>query len=185
MAKSLRVALILAVYALSLSALLGTSALYHRLNWNPKQRAWMRRLDHTMIFVLIAGTYTPFSLLSIGGDRGVLLSLLVWLAALLGLLLNLLWINAPKWLSAILYVALGWVGIEPLFDCYEQLGSLFIASFLLGGVLYTLGALIYALKRPNPLPQIFGYHEIFHALVLLAAAVHYAAILLLILPDAR
>ena len=155
------------VYGLSLSAMFGASALYHRVDWSPRPRAWLRRLDHSMIFVLVAGTYTPFALL-------VLAPALGW--AVLGVVISLLWIDAPRWLTAVLYVALGWVSIVMMPQLWDRAGVLAVALLATGGVLYTVGAVVYARRRPDPAPRVFGYHEVFHALVIAAAAVHFAAI---------
>ena len=158
-AGSARARVAVALYALSVAALFGTSALYHRVNWRSlNARLWMRRLDHSMIFVLIAGTYTPFAVLVLHGSLALAILVVVWAGALAGIAFNLVWTNAPKWLHALLYVALG-------------------------GVLYTLGALIYSAKRPDPSPAVFGYHELFHALVVVAAALQYAVIVFWIAPD--
>jgi hemolysin III len=183
-ADSSRKAWIALIYAFSLSALLGTSALYHRVNWNPAQRAWMRRLDHTMIFVLIAGTFTPFALLVLEGTRSTVVLIILWGAVIGGAVLNLLWVNAPKWVSAVLYVGLGWVGTTTVPELSESTGPWCVALLLIGGVLYTMGALVYALKRPNPWPRSFGYHEIFHAFVIAAAAAHYVALAGFVFPVA-
>jgi hemolysin III len=175
-----------AVYAVSVSALLGTSAVYHRVNWvRPRVRAWMRRLDHSMIFVLIAGTYTPFSLLVLDGTLATAILIVVWAGALGGILLNLVWITAPKWLTACVYVALGWVAVVAMPELAAALGALGVALLFGGGLLYTAGAVIYARGRPDPMPAVFGYHEVFHALVLAAAAAHFAAVAFYALPAGR
>ena len=169
------------IYCISLSLLLGTSALYHRVHWNPTQRAWMRRLDHTMIFVLIAGTYTPLVMLGVEGEmRGIVLSV-VWIAVVLGALFNLVWLTAPKWLITVLYIALGWFSVVPMPQILEAGGWSCVGAILIGGLLYTFGAVIYVLKRPNPIPNVFGYHEIFHTCVVLAAGCHYVGVAELIL----
>lgn len=170
------------VYVISLSALLGVSALFHRITWSPAARRRMARLDHSMISVLIAGTYTPFGIVAISGTLTVVLLAVVWGGALLNILVHLLWIDAPKPLSALLYVALGWVGVAAMPDLLIHSGWAPIALLIVGGVLYSVGALVYAMKRPDPAPAVFGYHEVFHALVVLAASAHYAAVLLTILP---
>jgi hemolysin III len=175
-----------AVYAASVSALLGTSALYHRIDWvRPRARAWMRRLDHSMIFVLIAGTYTPFSLLVLDGPLATAVLIVVWAGALGGIVLNLVWITAPKWLTATVYVALGWVAVIAMPQLAEALGAAGVALLFGGGLLYTAGAVVYALQRPNPAPTVFGYHEIFHALVLAAAVAHFAVVAFYALPAGR
>jgi hemolysin III len=171
-----------AIYAFGLSALLGTSALYHRVTWQPRARAWMRRLDHSMIFVLIAGTYTPFSLLVLHGTLSSAILIVVWAGALGGIVLNLVWVSAPKWLTATVYVALGWVAVAAMPALAHELGAFGVGLVMFGGLLYTAGAVIYALGRPNPAPATFGYHEIFHALVVAAAAAHFAVVAFYALP---
>ena len=166
-----------AVFALSLSGLLGTSALYHRINWSPARRALMRRLDHSMIYVLIAGTFTPVALLALSQQQGRLWLGIAWTLALLGGLFRVVWLKAPKWITAVLAVALGWLPLAVLPEVQGVLGWPPVILFALGGVAYTGGAVIYALKRPDPFPAVFGYHEIFHALVLVGAGFHYAVIL--------
>jgi hemolysin III len=174
-----------AVYAVSVAALFGTSALYHRITW-PSQaaRRWMRRLDHSMIFLLIAGTYTPFALLVLDGTLATVILALVWGGAAAGILLKLVWIDAPKTLVAAVYVTLGWVAVAAFPDLIDQIGIGGVAMVAAGGVLYTLGAVVYALKRPDPVPTVFGYHEVFHALVIAAAALQYAVIAFFVVPDA-
>jgi hemolysin III len=174
--------LAVAIYAFGLSALLGTSALYHRVTWKPRARAWMRRLDHSMIFVLIAGTYTPFALLVLHGTLSSAILIVVWAGALGGIVLNLLWVSAPKWLTATVYVALGWVAVAAMPALAHELGAFGVGLVMFGGLLYTAGAVIYALGRPNPAPATFGYHEIFHALVVAAAAAHFAVVAFYALP---
>lgn len=169
-----------AVYAASLSALLGASALYHRVHWNVGPRRWMARLDHSMISVLIAGTYTPFGLLAVAGTISETLLGVVWALALATLALHLVWVDLPKWLSAVLYVLMGWVGILAFPQLVTDLGWLVPALLLGGGMLYSLGAAVYALRWPSPRPHVFGYHEVFHALVVVAAAVHYAAVVMVV-----
>ena len=171
-----------AIYAFAVSGLLGTSALYHRVTWRPAARAWMRRLDHSMIFVLIAGTYTPFSLLVLHGTLARAILIVAWAGALGGIVLNLLWISAPKWLSATVYMALGWVAVAAMPALARELGALGVGLVVLGGLMYTAGAIIYAMGRPNPAPATFGYHEIFHALVVAAAASHFAVVAFYALP---
>jgi hemolysin III len=165
-----------AIYAASVSGLFGASALYHRISWRPATRRWMRRLDHSMIFVLIAGTYTPFALLVLHGTLATVVLVVVWGGALAGVFLKLAWVDAPKWLMAVIYVALGWVGAATAPQLVSDAGIGAVALLAAGGLLYTAGAVIYALRRPDPRPKVFGYHEIFHILVIVAAATHYAAI---------
>jgi hemolysin III len=174
-----------AVYALSVAALFGTSALYHRITWaSQAARRWMRRLDHSMIFFLIAGTYTPFALLVLHGTLATVILLVVWTGALAGSVMKLVWIEAPKALVAILYLALGWVAVAAFPTMLDELGITGTALVTVGGLLYTAGALVYAFQRPNPAPTVFGYHEVFHALVILAAALQYAVIAFYVIPGA-
>jgi hemolysin III len=171
-----------AIYAAAVSALFGTSALYHTVTWRPRARRWMRRLDHSMIFVLIAGTYTPVALLALKGGLASTLLIVVWAGALGGVLFKLLWIDAPKWLLASVYLGLGWVSVAVLGQLPAAIGWLGLAGLATGGLLYTAGAVVYASGRPDPLPRTFGYHEVFHALVILAAGLHYAVIAFAVLP---
>jgi hemolysin III len=176
-AESARARLAVSVYAVSVAALFGTSALYHRVNWRSlSARRWMRRLDHTMIFVLIAGSYTPFGLLVLSGTLGTVMLIAVWSAALAGALFKLVWIDAPGWLTATAYVAVGWIAVIAMPQLVANLGVAAVGALALGGVLYSVGAVIYARKRPDPVPTVFGYHEVFHLLVILAAALQYAVI---------
>jgi hemolysin III len=170
------------IYAAALAAMFGVSALYHRIDWrSARVRKWMRRLDHSMILLLIAGTYTPFALLAFDGVLADALLVVVWAGAAAGLVLNLAWIDAPTWVTAMVFIALGWVGVAAVPELFD-LGVAPAVLVFVGGALYTLGALAYAFKRPNPAPATFGYHEIFHLLVIGAAAVHFVAIAAFVLP---
>jgi hemolysin III len=185
-APSSRARLAAAIYAVSVVALFASSALYHRVRWrSPAARRWMRRLDHSMIFVVIAGTYTPFALIALRGALAGALLIVVWAGAAAGVVLTLAWIDAPEWLIALLYVLLGWVGAIALPTLIATLGAGPAALVAAGGVLYTAGAVIYARKRPDPVSAVFGYHEVFHVLVIAAAALQYAAIAFFVLPGAR
>jgi hemolysin III len=170
------------IYAGAVSALLGTSALYHRVTWRPAARRWMRRLDHSMIFVLIAGTYTPVALLVLKGSLADVILIVLWAGAVGGVLFKLLWIDAPKWVLATVYIVLGLVSAAVLGQLPAAIGWLAVAGLVSGGVLYTVGAVVYASGRPNPVPAVFGYHEVFHVLVIAAAALHYAVIAFAVLP---
>jgi hemolysin III len=173
------------VYALSIAGLLGTSATYHRVAWRTAAaRARMRRLDHAMIFVLIGGTYTPVALLALEPPLGPVVLVVVWAGAAVGILVNLVWITAPRWLIAGIYVALGWVVVLAMNDLTVRTGALTLGLFVLGGLLYTGGAVVYARRSPDPVPGVFGYHEVFHACVLVALAAHFAAIALRVVPQA-
>lgn len=171
-----------AVYAASLSGLLGVSALLHRRDWAPSVRQNLRRLDHSMIFVLIAGTYTPIAGTVLDGGLRTAVLLTVWIGALAGIVFTVAWITAPKWVAAIPYVALGWVAVGAAQQLINGLGVDGFSLIALGGVLYTAGAIVYTRKRPDPIPAVFGYHEVFHALVIAAAAAHYAVIAGYVLP---
>jgi hemolysin III len=172
-----------AIYAVSVAGLFGASALYHRINWSTAEaRRWMRRLDHSMIFLLIAGTYTPFAVLALHGPLSTAILVVVWAAAAAGIVLKLAWIDAPKWLVALIYIAIGWVALAAFPQLLSRLGVTATAMVAAGGALYTLGAIVYARQRPDPAPTVFGYHEIFHALVILAAALQYAVVAFWVLP---
>jgi hemolysin III len=172
-----RATLATAIYAATVVGLFGVSALYHRINWvSAAARRWMRRLDHSMIFLLIAGTYTPFALLALHGTIATAILVVVWAGAAGGIVLNLIWVDAPKWVTALVYVALGWVAVIAFPSLFDELGVTATMMVAAGGVLYTLGAVVYALRRPDPAPAVFGYHEIFHALVIAAAAIQYAVV---------
>ena len=164
------------VYALSLVGLFTCSAIYHRIHWQDKARALMRRIDHSAIFALIAGTTTPIFYLTLPAESRLWAIALIWSVALVGMIQAIFWINAPKWFASILYVGAGWLGLPFLKDMSALLGAEGVALVLAGGVVYTIGAVVYALKKPNPWPQVFGYHEIFHILVALAAACHFLLI---------
>jgi hemolysin III len=166
------------VYALSLCAMFGASALYHRIDWPPRPSVWLRRLDHSMIYVLVAGTYTPFALLVLAPALGWTLFGIVWVGALGGVALTLVWIDAPRGLRALLYVVLGWLGLVALPQIWDRAGALAVALLATGGLLYTLGAVVYARRRPDPVPPVFGYHEVFHVFVIAAAAAQFAAVAL-------
>lgn len=169
------------IWALALTGLFTVSAIYHRGTWRPAVRAWWQRVDHSMIFVLIAGSYTPICLMVLEGAKSVALLAIVWGGALAGVVTRLLWHTAPRWLFVPMYIALGWVAVAVMPDL--AVGAPWSANALLvtGGVLYTLGAVVFATKRPNPSPQVFGFHEIFHALTIAAALCHTVAIALLVL----
>ncbi len=183
-AEDARARIAVTVYALSVAALFGTSALYHCIDWRSlTARLWMRRLDHSMIFVLIAGTYTPFALLALHGPLALALLVVAWAGALAGIGFNLAWPSSPKWLHTILYIALGWVAVAAAPQLAAAIGIGGLTLVALSGLLYTLGAIVYAAKRPDPRPSVFGYHEVFHALVILAAALQYAVIAFWIAPS--
>jgi len=171
-----------AVFGACVALMLGTSALYHRVLWEPRARRMMRRADHAAIYLLIAGTYTPYGLLVLeGGWRWTVLAI-VWTGAALAILQKLVWVDAPTWIAAALGIALGWIGVIVVPQIWQETGPAGTLLLAAGGLLYTVGAVVYARKRPDPLPQVFGYHEIFHALVIGAALFQYAAIAFFVLP---
>jgi hemolysin III len=181
-APSGRARLAVGIYALTLLGLFSVSALYHRIDWRPRARAWMRRADHSMIFLFMAGAYTPFALLAFSQPFGTISLIVVWALALAGGGIKIAWISAPKWFAALLYVGLGWAGVVALPQMLNHVGAGATVLFLAGGLVYSVGAGVYAREWPNPWPGTFGYHEVFHVLVIVAAALHYAAIAGYVLP---
>ena len=181
-APTLSARLAVGVYGVCLSGLFGVSALYHRPTWSPAWRHWLRRLDHATIFLAISGTYTAVAGLILPPDQTRLLLTLVWCGALAGAALQFVGGGATRWLAAGPYLVLGWVGIALLPQLLDRLGSIGFSLVLSGALLYTLGALVYARRRPDPRPTVFGYHEVFHLLVIAAAAAHYAAVAGFVLP---
>jgi hemolysin III len=169
------------VFATSVAAMLGVSALYHRVVWPPGPRRWMRRLDHAAIFLLIAGTYTPFALVALDGAWRVVMLAIAWSGALAAIVLKVAWIDGPRWVAAVVAVCLGWVGVVMVPEIHGSVGFSPLALVAVGGLLYTAGGVIYALRRPDPLPSVFGYHELFHALVVAAAGFQYVAVALFVL----
>ncbi|MEP6981033.1 MAG: hemolysin III family protein [Nakamurella sp.] len=169
------------VYSVTIIALFSVSATYHRHTWTSERaRMWMKRLDHSMIFIFIAGTYTPFALLALpsGSSRWVLG--VVWGGALGGVVLKLGWPRSPRWLGVPIYMALGWVAVFIIPDLLASAGAAPVVLMLVGGLFYSIGAVMYAIRKPNPWPGVFGYHEVFHACVSLAAACHCVAIWLVL-----
>jgi len=172
-----------AIYAATVAGLFGVSAIYHRVNWvSATARRWMRRLDHSMIFLLIAGTVTPFVLLVVGGTLGTALLVAVWAGALAGILVEVVWISSPRWVSVAVYLTVGWIGAIAFPSIVSNAGLGAGALIALGGVLYTIGAVVYARQRPDPRPAVFGYHEIFHVLVVAAAVAHFTAVAIYAVP---
>ena len=166
-----------AIYVASVLGLFGISALYHRYRWRTEiARARMRRLDHSMIFIFIAGTYTPVSAMALQSTTRVLVLSIVWAGAFAGVALQLIWPTAPRWVGVPIYLALGWVAVFVIPDILHRAGVAALVLILVGGALYTIGAFCYAVKRPDPWPTTFGYHEIFHAATVIAAICHYVAI---------
>lgn len=169
-----------AVFMATSVLLFGNSALYHRFNWGPKTKAVLKRIDHANIMLLIAGTYTPLAVLALPPDKGAMLLILVWSGALLGILFRVFWINAPRWLYVALYLLLGWAAVLYIVDLFQANAPMMILV-IVGGLLYTGGAICYALKKPNPWPGHFGFHEIFHVCTVLAFLCHWTACLLIAL----
>jgi hemolysin III len=166
-----------AVFVLSSLLLFGISALYHRFNWKPRTRMLLKRIDHANIFLLIAGSYTPITVLSLPPAKATLLLWLIWGGAGLGILFRVFWIGAPRWLYVPLYISLGWGALAFIVDFFNA-NAVMMTLILVGGLFYTIGAVIYGLKRPNPFPGKFGFHEIFHTLTLLAFLCHWVGIFL-------
>jgi hemolysin III len=171
------------IFAASLIALYTTSASYHLIPWRGALRGLMKRLDHSMIFALIAGTYTPFCLVVLGNGWGITMLALAWSLAGAGMLLKSAWPGAPRWLSVGLYLGLGWLALVPAVELAGRMHGGAIATLLAGGVLYSVGGAVYALRRPDPFPRIFGYHEIFHALVIAGTLLHFVLIAVYVLPS--
>jgi hemolysin III len=165
-----------AVYSVTILSLFSVSGLYHRLEWGARGRAVMKRLDHSMIFVFIAGTYTPIAVLALPPTTRDAVLATVWSGAALGVVLKTAWPAAPRWLAVPLYVALGWVGVFVFPDLLHGGGVAALVLIIAGGVAYTLGAVAYGTKRPDPFPATFGFHEVFHACTIVAALCHYLAI---------
>jgi hemolysin III len=164
-------------FAVSATAMLGTSTIYHRVRWKrTATRLWMRRADHAGIFLLIAGTYTPIGLISLHGSWRVTILAIVWSGAAVAVLTKLCWVRAPKWLAAVVGVGLGWAGVAALPQIVHHDGLTPVILLAAGGIAYTVGAFVYAFRRPDPFPKVFGYHELFHALTIGALACQYVAV---------
>ena len=164
-----------AIYAVTVALLFGVSAVYHRGTWSPRVERVLKRLDHANIFLIIAGTYTPFAMVLLHGRGGESLLAIVWAGALLGVLFRVVWVEAPRWLYTPIYLLLGWVAVFYLPAITTTGGPAVVSLLCVGGVLYSAGAVVYALRRPDPFPRWFGFHEVFHALTLAAFVVHYVA----------
>jgi hemolysin III len=165
-----------AVFAASAAVMLGVSTLYHRITWSSRVRPWMRRADHAGIYLLIAGTYTPVGVLSMHGTLQRVVLGVVWSGAAAAILTKLCWVRSPKWLSAAFGLALGWVGVVALPQLERSSGPAAVALLGAGGLAYSAGAIVYARRKPDLFPTVFGYHELFHALTLVALACQYIAI---------
>lgn len=168
------------VYSLGLLLLFGISAIYHRPHWEPQARALLKRLDHSAIFTLIAGTFTPVCVFALSEKSGHQLLIVVWSAAVAGILQSVFWVKAPKYVTALFYVIMGWLALPYLSELQTSLGSSQLALLITGGVFYTVGAVFYAFKKPNLFPGVFGYHELFHLFTVIAAIFHFIVVYQLI-----
>jgi hemolysin III len=177
-APTLRAQVAVAIFAASLVTLFTVSATYHRVTWSAVARDRMRRMDHSSIFVLIAGTYTPLALLGLPDGTSLLVT--IWCMASLGIVQSLFFVKAPKWVAAVLALAVGWTIVPWVPTVYAALSATELTLIAIGGVAYSSGALAYAFKRPNPKPGVFGYHEVFHALTIIGASAHFVMVLLLV-----
>jgi hemolysin III len=165
-----------AVFAGSVVACFGASALYHRVTWKPRARLWMRRIDHAGVYLLIAGTYTPVSMLVLRGAWRPVVLTIIWAGAAAAIVLKFVWVAAPKWLAAAIGIALGWVAVVVLPQLVGRVNLAAVILLVAGGLAYTLGAIVYVRRRPDPVPAVFGYHELFHALTIVGVACQYVAI---------
>jgi hemolysin III len=171
-----------AIFAASLILLYLTSATYHTIPWGRRMSAVFKRLDHSMIFVLIAGTYTPFCLLVVSDAWGIGMLAVIWSVAAAGILLKTIWPGAPRWLGVLLYISAGWLAVVAIVPLAEWFGVAPLALLVAGGILYTVGGVIYALRRPDPFPTVFGYHEVFHLFVIAGSALHYTLVAAYLMP---
>jgi hemolysin III len=172
-----------AIFASCVAICFGASALYHRPTWTPRARAWLARLDHAGVYLLIAGSYAPFGLIVMSKGWAIPVLAIVWSGALVAILFKLLWVQAPKWLSAAIGLMLGWVGAVA-FPQLLRLSPVAVVLVAASGILYSAGAVIYARRRPDPRPHVFGYHELFHLLTVAAAACQYVVVAFYVLPRA-
>jgi hemolysin III len=171
-----------AVFAGGVVCMFGASALYHRVAWSPRWRRWLRRADHSGIYAMIAASYTPFGLLVLSGEWRITVLAIVWTGAVVAILTRMLWARPPRWLPVLVGCALGWVGVVVFPQLLSKTGVLASLLVLAGGVCYTLGGLVYARRRPDPFPGVFGYHELFHALVVCAVALQYTVVAAFVIP---
>ncbi|MET7650714.1 MULTISPECIES: hemolysin III family protein [unclassified Streptomyces] len=176
LADSTRGRMACGIFTLTASLLFGVSALYHRGDWSARMDGVLRRLDHANIFLIIAGTYTPLAMLLLPDDKGRWLLWGVWAAAVAGILFRVFWVGAPRWLYTPCYIAMGWAAVFFLPDFMRAGGIAVMVLVVIGGLLYSAGGVIYGIKRPNPSPRWFGFHEVFHALTVAAFVVHYVGI---------
>ena len=168
------------VFVATAALLFGISALLHRGSWSPGAEGLLRRFDHSNIYLIIAGTYTPFAVLALPSAEGRALLAIVWVGALAGVVFRIFWLSAPRWLSTALYVVVGWVAVFFLPDLIDGAGATAVALIVVGGILYSLGAVVYATKRPNPSPSMFGFHEVFHTFTVAAFVAHFVAVWLVV-----
>jgi hemolysin III len=175
-ARDARAAVTTAIYGALLAGMFGVSATLHRSEWSRQAFSWLRRADHAMIFAFIAGTYTPLSVLGIGGDVGTKLLVLAWAAAGIGVVRALCWPHAPRIISSVLYVVVGWIVLAYLPAVHAALDPVAFRAVVAGGLAFTVGATVYALRWPDPWPTVFGYHEVFHALIIVGCACHFVAV---------
>jgi hemolysin III len=173
-----------AIYGAGLCSLFAASGLYHRWRWSPRWKPLLRRVDHSTIYLFIAASSTPIAMLVLDGTIRVVVLATVWTGAALGIAFTLAWIDAPRLLTSATYLAVGWAGVVSVPQLLTKVGVAAFVLFLLGGVLYSAGATIYAMRRPNPWPHVFGFHEIFHVLVIAAALVHFIAMAAWVVPHA-
>ncbi|MGI9622716.1 MAG: PAQR family membrane homeostasis protein TrhA [Acidimicrobiales bacterium] len=171
-----------AVFSGAVIGLFGISAAYHRFHWGSRMEAVMKRLDHSMIFIVIAATYTPIALVALPNGPGTLILRVVWVGAIVGVITRLFWTHAPRAIIVALYIAVGWAAMLVIDDIWRALGVAGFVLLLVGGLLHTVGAVVYATKRPNPWPRWFGFHEIFHLIVIAAIATHYVVVATIALP---
>ena len=165
-----------AIFAATVAAMFGASALHHRVTWRERGYRWSRRIDHAGVYLAIAGSYTPFGLLVLTGTWRIVVLAVVWGGAAAAIVLKFAWVEAPKWLAAAIAISLGWIAVIVFPQLIDGVGWSGAALVLAGGLFYTIGGLVYALKRPDPLPAVFGYHEIFHVLVVVAVALQYSVV---------
>jgi hemolysin III len=165
-----------AIFAAAVAAMFGASALHHRVTWRERGYRWSRRIDHAGVYLAIAGSYTPFGLLVLNGTWRIVVLAVVWGGAVTAIVLKFAWVEAPKWLAAAIAISLGWIAVIVFPQLIDGVGWSGTALVLAGGMCYTIGGLVYALRRPDPLPAVFGYHEIFHVLVVVAVALQYSVV---------
>jgi hemolysin III len=164
------------VFAAAVAAMFGASALHHRITWQERGYRWSRRIDHAGVYLAIAGSYTPFGLLVLTGTWRIVVLAIVWGGAAAAIVLKFVWVDAPKWLAAVIAISLGWVAVVVFPQLVDGIGWDGTTLVLAGGLCYTLGGIVYALRRPDPLPAVFGYHEIFHLLVIAAVVLQYSVV---------